>query len=232
MRLVGLDIFRGYALFLMLVFHFSFDLNNFHYIDIDIKHSDFWKYFRYLIVSMFIFSAGISLKLANKEGINFSKVKKRVLVLGVASMLVSIGSYTQFPSTWIYFGILHFFLFSSVFGLLFLNTPKISLLVSIIIIAGYNLHFLNMHWLYALLQPIFHLPVFYTEDLANIVPWFGVFLLGIVFAYYQIHIRVFDNSFFNNKNPVNKFFSKIGQHSLVIYLLHQPLLFAIFFLVK
>jgi len=231
MRVIGLDIFRGYALFMMVIFHFSFDLNNFHYLDLDLKHGDFWKYFRYLIVTMFVFSAGISLKLANENGIDSKKLIKRVLTLSVASLLVSIGSYTQFPSTWIYFGILHFFLFASIVGVLFLNVPKISLFMGIIIIAGYNLHFLNMHWLYNILQAPLHLPIRYTEDLATIIPWFGVFLLGVVFAYYKLHLLVFNNKFFNNRNRFNRFFSLIGKHTLVIYLLHQPILFTLFYII-
>jgi len=232
MRLTGLDIFRGYALLLMVIFHFSFDLNNFHYLNINILYGEEWRYFRYIIVTMFVFSAGISLKLANQNGINFNKLKRRVLLLGVASLLVTIGSYTQFPSTWIYFGILHFFLFSSLVGLLFLNLPRLSLVLATVIIAGYKFSFLSMHWLYNILQSPLHLPISYTQDLANIIPWFGVFLLGVVFAHYKLHNVVFDNKFFNTQNRVNGFFSLLGKNSLVIYLVHQPLLFGLFFLLK
>lgn len=232
MRLAGLDIFRGYAIVLMVIFHFSFDLNNFHYIDINIKFGEEWRYFRFLIVTMFVFSAGISLKLSNENGINFSKIRKRVLVLSGASLLVTIGSYTQFPSTWIYFGILHFFLFSSVVGLFFLNVPRLSLVVGIVIIIGYKFNFLNMHWLYSILQSPLHLPVAYTQDLANVIPWFGVFLLGVVFAHYRLCEVVFDNIFFNSKNRINSFFSMLGKKSLIIYLIHQPLLFGFFFLLR
>jgi len=216
----------------MVVFHFSFDLNNFHYVDFDLKHGGFWRYFRFLIVSMFVFSAGVSLYLAHKERINFTKVKKRVLILGGASILVSIGSYTQFPNTWIYFGILHFFLFASIAGLLFLRLPKISLFLGVAIIAGYNFHFLNMHWLFHILQEPLHLPVRYTEDLANVVPWFGVFLLGISFANFGLHYKIFDNKFFNSKNKISESLSFLGKHSLLIYLIHQPILFSIFLLLK
>jgi len=228
MRLQGLDILRGYAIFLMVVFHFSFDLNNFHIIELDLKHDDFWRYFRFLIVSMFVFLAGISLFLAHQKAINWFKVKKRVLILAGASLLVSIGSYTQFPHSWIYFGILHFFLFASLFGLLFLQLPKISFLFGIAIIIAYNFHLASMHWLYLLLREPLHLPLHYTQDLANIIPWFGVFLLGVSFAKYGFHYKFFDNIFFNNMNKINTIFAYFGKHSLIIYLLHQPILFALF----
>jgi uncharacterized membrane protein len=227
-RVVGLDIFRGYAILLMVIFHFSFDLNNFDIVALDLQHDLFWHYFRYVIVSMFVFSAGISLFLAYSNGINLKKLTKRVLTLSVASLLVSIGSYTQFPNTWIYFGILHFFLFSSIFGLLFLRLPKLSFFIGVSIIVGYSYGVLHMHWLYNMLKYPLHLPLYYTEDLANIFPWFGVFLLGISFSSYRLQYKIFDNKFFNAKHPLNKFFSFIGKHSLLIYLVHQPILFGLF----
>lgn len=230
MRLVGLDIFRGVAIVLMVVFHFCFDLNNFHILNLDLKHDLFWKYYRYIIVGMFVFTSGISLKLTHNEFIKIDKVKKRVAILGIASLLVSLGSYTQFPDSWIYFGILHFFLFSSIVGLLFLRLPIVSLIVAVFILGGYTYNLINMHWLYNILQQPLHLPIQYTEDLASIIPWFGVFLLGIVFATYKLHYKFFNFTLFNSKSFLNKFFSFIGKHSLLIYLIHQPILFAIFLL--
>ena len=216
----------------MVIFHFGFDLNNFHYVNIDIRHGLEWRYFRYVIVTMFVFLAGVSLCLANQNGINFTKLKKRVLVLASASLLVTIGSYTQFPSSWIYFGILHFFLFASVFGLFFIKFPKLAFIVGLGIVLGYVFGVLHMHWLFALLHGPLHLPVRYTQDLANVVPWFGVFLLGMSFASVKAMEKVFNNDFFNSQNRVNRSFSFLGRHSLLIYLLHQPMLFAIFFLLN
>ncbi len=230
MRLVGLDIFRGYALLLMVIFHFCFDLNNFHYIDFNLMYGAFWHYYRYIIVSMFVFASGVSLQIAYRKGIQKNKFLKRLLMLGSASLAVSIGSYTQFPNTWIYFGILHFFLFASVAGVLFLKIPKIALLTALAIIVGYNLQLINMHWLYNLLQAPLHLPIRYTEDLANIFPWFGVFLFGIVFGYYKLADKFFALNIFTRKSKFNIVFSYIGKHSLLIYLLHQPLFFGIFLL--
>lgn len=232
MRVIGLDIFRGCALFLMITFHFSFDLNNFHYMDLDFKYGAFWHYYRYLIVSMFVFTAGISLQIAYAKGIDGRKLFKRVLLLGGAALLVSIGSYTQFPQTWIYFGILHFFLFATLAGLLFLKLPKTALFVGTVILIGYNFHFLSMHWLYNLLYIPLHLPYYYTEDLANIVPWFGVFLFGMAFANYGLHEKVFQNRLFLKHSKLNTVFSYMGKHSLLIYLLHQPLFFGIFLLLR
>ena len=230
MRIVGIDIFRGYAILLMVIFHFNFDLNNFHYVDYDLKHGLFWHYYRYVIVSMFIFISGVSFQITYKNGINLKKLRKRVLLLGGASLLVSIGSYTQFPDTWIYFGILHFFLFATFAGLLFIKTPKIALALAVAILIAYNFHLANMHWFFILVQPYLHLPIYYTEDLVIIIPWFGVYLLGMVFASYGWHKTLFERNFFNKESKINTFFAFLGRHSLLIYLLHQPIFFGIFML--
>jgi len=231
-RLKGIDIVRGYALILMVIFHFSFDLNNFHYVNIDIQHSQEWRSFRYLIVTMFVFLAGVSLYLANKNGVDVKKLRKRVLTLSLASLLVSIGSYTQFPNSWIYFGILHFFLFASIVGILFLKVPKLSLILGLSIILGYRYSLINMHWLFTIVQRPLNLPIIYTEDLANIIPWFGVFLLGLSFANTRLLGKIFNNVFFNSPHKFNRAFSFLGKHSLLIYLLHQPIFFGLFLLIK
>ena len=226
-RIVGLDIFRGYAIVLMIFFHLTFDLNNFDYISIDIRGDAFWKNFRFFIVSMFVFGAGMSLKLAHYQNISYQKIKKRIFILALASLAVSIGSYTQFANSWIYFGVLHFMLFASLVGLLFLKIPKLALIFALFIILGYLYNIINMHWLFIFLQKPLHLPLHRTEDLVSLTPWFGVFLLGIVFASYNLHQKTFTNSFFESKNRINRILSIFGKHSLLIYLIHQPIIFAL-----
>jgi len=231
MRLRGLDIFRGVATIFMVVYHFSFDLNNFHYIDVDLLHETFWKYFRYIIVSMFVFASGLSLYLTHAAGFNRIKLKKHLCYLGVAALLVSLGSYVAFPKSWIYFGIIHFLFISSLVGLLFLHHRYIALVSAIFIIAGFKFSFLSMHWLYLLLYKSLHLPIYYTQDLANIVPWFGVYLLGVSAGGFHLHKTLFEREIFEKKSQVMHLLATIGKHTLIIYLLHQPILFTLFILI-
>ncbi|MDQ7044227.1 MAG: heparan-alpha-glucosaminide N-acetyltransferase [Sulfurimonas sp.] len=231
MRLQGLDIFRGVAIVLMVIFHFCFDLKNFGYVDFDLRHGEGWKYFRYTIVTMFILSAGISAQLTHAKGIDIKKLRKRVLLLTLASLVVSIGSYTQFPNSWIYFGILHFFLAITILGLPFLNFPKLSLLTGAFIILGYNMSWINMHWLYTLLQKPLHLPIAYTQDLVSLVPWFGVYLLGLAAGYYKLQEIFLNLEILNRKNLINSSLALLGRHSFIIYLSHQIVLFVIFYLI-
>lgn len=226
-RLVGLDIFRGWAIILMIAFHFSYDLNYFHFIHINLHHDTFWVYARYLIVSMFLLSMGTSLALVHRPKIQWNKIYKRTLILGAASVLVTIATYIEFPHSWVYFGILHFILLASWVGLLFLGHPILSLLVSISIFIGYQLGFLHTHWLFMLLQSPLHLPPVYTQDLVIFFPWFSLVLLGIAFTDLNIIFSLFTIPFFSHQNKFNTFLSFLGKHALLIYLLHLPILFGI-----
>ena len=229
-RLKGIDIFRGWAISLMILFHFFFDLNHFSYIDIEIKSDTFWVSFRLIIVSMFLLTVGMSLKLAHKTIIKWKSIQKRSLLLGSSSILVSIGSYLQFPESWIYFGVLHFVLFSSLVALPFLNYPKVSILLAFSILMGYFLNYFHVQWLFELLVQPLHLPLHHTEDVIRFIPWFSLILFGIATVTLNWHHKLFNNNFFNKKHSLNNLFSFLGKNSLVIYLIHQPILFALFLL--
>jgi len=224
-RYLEVDFIRGTALLLMVVFHLFFDLNYFHYIDIDIRHGLDWRYFRYLILSLFIGTVGISLILANQEHINYKKVALRAVKLLLASIAISIASYVMNPNMWIYFGVIHFILIGSLMGLLFIRIPTLSLTLGIIIIVLFNLELINMHWLYNALKVPLHLPK-YTEDLVQFVPWFALILIGIFIGTKRWFI-------FNLKaSPLVNPIVFLGRNTLVIYLVHQPILFGIFELLK
>ena len=224
-RYIEVDLVRGFALLLMVAFHFSYDLNHFGYINIEIRHGLDWRYFRYFILTLFIMTVGISLVLANATKINYQKVSQRALKLLVASSIITVASYFMNPSMWIYFGVIHFILVGSLVGLLFVKKPYLSLAVGVVIIILYNLGFANMHWLHNVLQEPLHLPR-HTEDLVQFVPWFGVLLIGIFIGekkWYALGLK---------SNPFFEGLAFLGQHALIIYLVHQPILFGIFELIK
>ena len=224
-RYLEVDFIRGMALLLMVVFHLCFDLNYFHYIDIDIRHGLDWRYFRYLILSLFIGTVGISLVLANQEHINYRKVALRAGKLLIASIAISVASYVMNPNMWIYFGVIHFILVGSLLGLFFIRIPNLSLLLGIIIIILFNLELINMHWLYNYLRVPLHLPK-YTEDLVQFIPWFAPILIGIFIGTKRWFV-------FNlQEGPIVNPIVFLGRNALIIYLVHQPILFGFFELLK
>ena len=220
MRYLQLDFIRGIAIILMVIFHISFDLNNFHFINIDIYHGVEWFYFRMLILTLFVLCVGISLLLSNQNSINFNKTLKRFTLLIGVSTLVSVSSYITFPNTWIYFGVLHFVAFASLFGLLFLRFEWLALILGTLIITLFNLHLINFSWLYSFLQTPLHLPK-HTEDLVSFIPWFGVLLIGIFLGKKRLFLFPLPS------NQFTKAIGFLGKHSLFIYLAHQPLFFGL-----
>ena len=65
----------------------------------------------------------------------------------------------------------------------------------------------------------------YTLDYFPLLPWFGITLLGLVVGdwLYSGNERRFKMPDLSRYKPI-KIFQWIGQHSLVIYLLHQPII--------
>ncbi len=225
MRYFDLDFIRGFAVVLMIVFHLCFDLNHFHYIEIDIYRGEFWHYFRFVIVTLFLLCVGISLYIVNEKGYNLQKDLKRFFIILANALAVSVASYFIFPNSFIYFGILHFIAVASILALPFVKFPKIALIVGVLIIALTLWGTINMHWLYDMLAKPLFLPV-RTEDLVPLTPWFGVVLIGIYFGYAKAFIINIP------KNRVTQNISFLGKHALLAYMLHQPILFGSLYLIS
>lgn len=212
-----LDYLRGFTIIAMVIFHFSFDLYNFHVVDIDIRHGVFWKYFRYTIVSSFVFIMGYSLVLTYGKELNTAKLVKRFLTLLGLGFVITFATYFIFEHSWIYFGILHFMAFATLIGVLFVRLPWVSLLLGIFILMGYNLDFLTVRPALDYLRPLLHLPD-RTEDLVLFVPWLAPMFIGIFAGHFKL---IPSGTLFNGLKPVKV----LGQHSLLIYMAHQPILF-------
>jgi uncharacterized membrane protein len=226
-RLHTLDIFRGWAIILMMVFHFSYDLNYFGYISVRLNHEPFWLLFRFVIVSIFLLSVGISLKLAHRKQIYWHKVKKRTFILLGASLIISLVTYFQFPKTWVYFGILHFIVVASLLALPFLSRPRLALGLAVAILLASTLGYLRFHELFSYLQPLIGLPK-HTQDFVPFFPWFAVILLGMSVVHFKLENKIT----FNHQNFFHKLLAFLGRNALVVYLLHSPILFVLFMAVQ
>ena len=230
-RIVGIDIFRGLAIVLMVVFHFCYDLNYFKFAHIPLYSSEFWLNFRLVIVNMFLITAGISLALVHRDGIRWASVKHRVITLGLACLAISVVTYFIFPHTWVYFGVIHFILVASIVGLLFVKAPKLSLVLAVAILIGYFFYNFNMHPIFRQIAPILHLPMRHTEDLVPFIPWFSATLIGIAIFGLGWYRWFFENRVFEADTPVHKFLATIGRKALLIYLIHQPILFGLMYVI-
>ena len=109
-RLIWLDLLRAVAIAAMVVFHFTFDLMYFGYIQAGTVFQPEWRMFERAIAISFLFLAGLSWQHTHREGIKWLTLWRRVAVLGAAATGISIVTYYTFGSYMIRFGILHLIL--------------------------------------------------------------------------------------------------------------------------
>jgi uncharacterized membrane protein len=215
-RALLVDELRGLAIVLMIIFHFAYDLNIFGYVKINFSHDPFWWGLPRVIVFLFLLTVGISLCLAHKNEIKWRKFSFRLGKVVLCAALISITTYILFPESWIYFGTLHCIALTSIMAMPFLNSPRLSLLIFLALVIPSTIFKKNLPWPILAHQSMDYIPPF---------PWFGIVLLGIFLFHYNIHFRnPFFREYFLFKDGI-RLMRFLGRHSLLIYLLHQPILF-------
>ena len=220
-RYFELDLLRGFAVILMVCFHFGYDLALFGYASYKTTVDIEWIVFRGVILSMFLLGVGMSSYLAYSDGINWKKVWKHTAKLTAVSVVISIGSYFIFPEQWIYFGVIHFVTIATLVSLAFLKRPYLALILGVGIIVSYLLGYFHLDPMLAYSVEHFSIPR-YTVDVVSFTPWFGAVLIGM----FLMHKKMFGIAIKENKTGQRVAY--LGKHSLLIYLLHQPILFGVF----
>ena len=213
-----IDLMRATAIILMVAFHFVWDLNHFGYVTTDIPNGFFWKELRAIIVSLFLFSVGASLVYSYQGGISSKKLCWRLFKISSAALLVTLSSLFTLPEHWIYFGILHFIAVATVLLVWLVNKPKLALFLSVFVMTSYLAIEIPWNWPFNYIQGSISK---YPSDLVTPFPWLALPLLGI----WAAHFRIFGLDSANQK-AISPYVTSLSQHSLLIYLLHQPLLFA------
>ena len=221
-RFFELDLLRGGAVILMVLFHIGYDLAHFGYTSYKTTVDIEWILYRGFILSMFLLAVGMSAYLAYSDGIRYSKLIKTLAKLTLVSILISLGSYLVFPQNWIYFGVIHFIVIALVSSLVFVQVPKFSLVLGVAIVGSYLLGFSPFDAIFAYSVDHWNIPG-YTVDVVSFTPWFGVVLIGI----FVMNKKIFGLKIQQNK--ITKSVAFLGQHSLIIYLVHQPLFFGLFY---
>lgn len=223
-RILALDVLRGIAIVLMVIFHFCYDLNAFSYADFNTAGDLHWRIFRAVIVSGFLLAVGMSSYLAYARQIIWRKFFRTFGLLIISALGITVGSLLMYPDKWVYFGILHFIALALLLSLWFVRVPRLSLVVGVLIIGAYFLWAVDMYPLWQWAVKHLSIPE-RSADLVSFTPWFGVVLIGI----YIMHKNMFGLHIKQNRLTV--LLSYLGRHSLIIYLLHQPILYFGFSLV-
>jgi uncharacterized membrane protein len=220
-RFAAIDALRGIGICLMVAYHFAFDLAWFRVIATDFNHEPFWLAARAVIVTIFMTLVGVSLVLARRAHPGPQPFWRRVALIAGCAILVSIASYLAFPATFITFGILHAIAVSSVLARPLLGYPRAALLLGIAVVAlglAVQLPLFDRPWL-NWIGMMTHKPA--TEDYVPLFPWFGVVLIGVALGAALPRMkRVLEKA--DRISP--RWLAWLGRHSLVIYLVHQPVL--------
>lgn len=218
-RIRELDILRGIALLCMIFFHLIYDLNYYYHMPVSYD-SGFIYYLGKGAATLFIFISGISCTLTRS---NF----KRGIILFFWALLVTASTSVAVPGSNIFFGILHLLAVSILLFPIFskINPYLLLLLGTLVIVTGFFMTGITMP--NNLLSPIGLLgETFYSADYYPLFPWFGPFLYGIALGKLKYRHQKGLVPF----NPGQKnFLDLLGQHSLTIYLLHQPVLLAMLY---
>ncbi len=229
-RASRLDMIRGVALVWMAGFHFCFDLSHFGLLQANFYHDPFWTIQRSMIVSSFIFCAGIGQALAVNQGQNGYRFWIRWWQIVGCAGLVTFASWWVFPRSLITFGVLHGmalmllltrFLalrhlpesFLWLLGFFFLWLPSVA-----------SHPFFNSQWT-NWLGLVTHRPQ--TEDYVPLFPWCGVMIFGLAAGRWMIRSHPEALMAALPASRILHGLAVLGRWSLSFYMLHQPLMWGL-----
>ena len=233
-RIEMLDILRGVALLAMAVYHFTWDLEFFGYVARGLAEQGGWRLFARGIASRFLFLVGVGLVLAHGHGIRWRPFVRRFAQVAAGAGIITLATYLATPQGFVFFGILHQIAVASLIGLVALRLPFVATLalgVAVILLPQFIQTDLTnpiwLAWIGLSAQP----PM--SNDFVPVFPWTGAVLVGIAFAQAANRFGLWSRlASWNERLSRLQPLARLGRHSLLFYLVHQPLLFGLVYLVS
>lgn len=231
-RFPEVDVLRGVAILMMVAYHLAWDLGRLG--DADLAVTDgFWGGFATVTATLFVGLVGVALAISHDRARRSSPGETRLfrryllrglrilgygLLITVAVELADIGGH-------IWFGILHVIGVSIVLARPFLGRPWLAAAAGIaVLLATPAVRGIEIDGPWLLLFGV-RGDVGGMVDYRPLLPWFGVVLLGIAAGswLYRDGRRRFP---WPDGAPTlpTRLLAALGRHSLLVYLLHQPLL--------
>ncbi|MBI4361645.1 MAG: DUF1624 domain-containing protein [Euryarchaeota archaeon] len=222
-----LDALRGAGVVMMVVFHLFYDLDYFGVVRVE-PRVGLWFWFGRATAILFILLMGVSLSLLAARlgpGVGPGPYVRRGAKVFAWGLVITGVTWAAYPGNAIVFGILHFLGVATVSALPFLRLGRWNLLPGGVMVAmGVVLYPLTFDFPW-LLWLGFTPRVFYAFDYFPLLPWFGVVLWGVALGgiLYPRGERGF-------RVPggirAPGLLLALGRNSLLVYLVHQPLLVA------
>jgi uncharacterized membrane protein len=225
-RFAVVDIARGVAIIAMVIYHFCWDLSYFRFIAADVGYDPQWVFVARSILAAFMVLVGVGLVLGHGQGIRWKSFWRRWIFVVAGALAISVATWFAFPQSFVYFGVLHAIALYSLLGLAFVRTPLwLAVVVAAAVIA---LPFFYSDALFD--QKIWSWIGFWqipppTNDLVPVFPWFGATLLGIIATRLILASKLSARlAAIAPTGRLPRFLAFLGRWSLLIYLLHQPIL--------
>lgn len=236
-RFFEIDLCRGIAILMMVLFHTLFDISYFSLAPVNVA-SGFWRYFAYATATLFLFVVGVSLVVSQARAastLSGFPLAKKFLLRGAGifclGLLVTLATWLYIPTGCILFGILHLIGVSVMLSPLFFRLKKYNLPAgfAFIAIGLFAIPLINPVTIslpaagaFLLLPLGLHSATFWSVDYTPLFPWFGVVLVGLGTGEFLYGDGVRHFTMPRLPDIVVMPLSFLGRHSLLIYLVHQP----------
>ncbi len=242
-RVMELDFLRGFAIIMMILHHFIYDLR--YIFELDVFAWQETYFFSHILrppfVFIFLFVSGVCCTFSKS---NFLRAVKLIVVALIFSAVFYAFSEIMETRMYVIFNVLHLLGLGTILyagisraevKFKFIDSNKIYLFLIVILL-----------WLYYPLSKIEEsksiiLATIHENfakgigmgDYMPIVPWLGLFFFGVLFGrlYYTERKTLFPNAPKAIKSAFIPF-EFIGRNSLAIYIFHQPVMLGILYLFR
>jgi len=236
-RYPEIDATRGVAISMMILFHLLFDLNFFGLLVVDV-YQGFWRFFGIATASLFLLLVGVSLTISrsrasltmDSRGLTLKFLKRGAFIFA-CGILVTLATWLYLREGYVIFGILQLIGVSVALAPLLFKTGKYAALYGAVLIVG-GIVVAGIEGPLWLLWAGIHPAAFGSVDYTPLLPWLGVVLVGIAAGtwLYPGGIRQF--RFHGLEGRFSEALQFAGRHSLIIYLVHQPVLVGLITLIR
>ena len=226
-RLPTVDVARGVAIAGVVLFHLVWDLAFLGLTSSALAAHPLWLAFGRALAGTFMLLVGVSLVLAARRGLDRHAFGRRLAILALAALAITLVTRLAFPEAFVYFGILHAIAVASLLGVPLLRLPvtAVALVGAAMVVLGNVLSTpaFDPRWLawigFAAAPPL-------SNDFVPVFPWIGLTAFGIALARIGL-TRGWTDALPAFDGRVGRALAVMGRWSLPIYLIHQPLLLAI-----